>query len=113
MGALISSGWLFDIESSTDGRSRTGLTWVYWTLFDFRKVHFTALKAATTNIVLLVVIGALNLPMYVPALGCSLGVPIHMNHEFIGQGAANILAGLAGTMPNILVSQMISVLNPC
>lgn len=53
---------------------------------------------------LLVVIGVLNLPIYVPALGSSLDVSVNMNHEFMGQGVANILAGLAGTVPNILVS---------
>lgn len=56
-----------------------------------------------TNIVLVVVIGVLNLPIYVPALGLALKVKVNTNHEFIGQGVANILAGVAGTAPNILV----------
>ncbi len=63
------------------------------------------MKNAIENIVLLVVIGVLNLPIYVPALAFSLNVPYDMNHEFFGQGAANILAGLAGTAPNILVGR--------
>lgn len=101
---LVNSGWLFDVDLPNKGAADIGLDWVYWTLFDFTSVEIYALKAAVTNIVLLVVIGVLNLPIYVPALGSSLGVSVNMNHEFIGQGIANVLAGLAGTVPNILVS---------
>ena len=101
---LVSNGWLFGVDDSAKQQSGIGSAWVYWTLFDFSKVDLHALKNATTNIILLVVIGVLNLPIYVPALGSSLGVSVNMNHEFMGQGVANILAGLAGTVPNILVS---------
>jgi len=100
---LVKKGWLFGVDDSAKRQSGIGSAWVYWTLFDFYKVDLHALKNATTNIVLLVVIGVLNLPIYVPALGSSLGVPVNMDHEFMGQGIANILAGVAGTVPNILV----------
>ena len=103
MDMLVEKGWLFGIDDSVKPQSGIGFAWVYWTLFDFSKVDLHALKDATTNIVLLVIIGVLNLPIYVPALGSSLGVSVNMNHEFVGQGVANILAGLAGTVPNILV----------
>ncbi len=104
MSMLIEKGWLFCIDDSSNRSSGIGFAWVYWTLFNFSRVDLHALKDVTTNIVLLVVIGVLNLPIYVPALGTSLGVPVNMDHEFIGQGVANILAGIAGTVPNILVS---------
>ena len=104
MEMLTKTGWLFEVDDLARSQSGVGSAWVYWTLFDFSKVDIHALKKATTNIVLLVVIGVLNLPIYVPALGSALGVSVNMNHEFIGQGVANILAGCAGTVPNILAS---------
>lgn len=98
---LVRSGWLFSVPSS-QGQSGIGTDWIYWREFNFPKVEWWALRNAITNIVLLVVIGVLNLPIYVPALAFTLDVPYDMNHEFLGQGAANILAGVAGTVPNIL-----------
>lgn len=103
MKELVGAGWLFGVTKSSDQESGIGHAWVYWTLFDFSKVEMHALKHAITNIVLLVVIGVLNLPIYVPALGSSLKIPVNMNHELVGQGVANLLAGVAGTVPNILV----------
>lgn len=103
---LVKSGWLFEIHDSVNQQG--GVAWNYWTLFDFSKVEHNALKSATTNIVLVVVIGVLNLPVYLPALGLALQEPVNMNHEFIGQGAANVLAGMAGTVPNVLVDPPVS-----
>ncbi|PBK96451.1 hypothetical protein ARMGADRAFT_696861 [Armillaria gallica] len=99
---LVTNGWLFRVDASATRGSGIGTAWIYWREFDFSKVEWWAMKNAIENIVLLVVIGVLNLPIYVPALGFSLNVPYDMNHEFFGQGAANILAGIAGTAPNIL-----------
>ncbi|KAK0483260.1 hypothetical protein IW261DRAFT_1462344 [Armillaria novae-zelandiae] len=61
------------------------------------------MKNAIETIVLLVVIGALNLPIDVPALTFNLNAPYNMNQEFFSQGAANIMAGMERTAPNILV----------
>ncbi|PBK77738.1 hypothetical protein ARMSODRAFT_6448 [Armillaria solidipes] len=99
---LVANGWLFRVDASATRGSGIGTAWIYWREFDFSKVEWWAMKNAIENIVLLVVIGVLNLPIYVPALAFSLNVPYDMNHEFFGQGAANILAGIAGTAPNIL-----------
>ncbi|KAK0197494.1 hypothetical protein F5146DRAFT_1130353 [Armillaria mellea] len=101
--ALVANGWLFRVDASATRGSGIGTAWIYWREFDFSKVEWWAMKNAIENIVLLVVIGVLNLPIYVPALAFSLNVPYDMNHEFFGQGAANILTGITGTAPNILV----------
>ena len=101
---LITHGWLFRVDISPAQQGGIGTAWIYWREFNFPKVEWWALKHAITNIVLLVVIGVLNLPIFVPALASTLDVPYDMNHEFLGQGVANILAGIAGTVPNILVS---------
>lgn len=101
---LVRNGWLFRVDLSSSEQSGIGNGWIYWREFDFPKVEWWAIKSATTNMVLLVVIGVLNLPIFVPALAYKLNVPYDMDHEFLGQGVANLLAGVAGTVPNILVS---------
>lgn len=105
LSTLAEQGWLFSADNGSNSTQSPSLTEAlnYWSLFDFRLVKISALKHAVTNFVLLVVIGVLNLPLYVPALALALDVPYSMNHELIGQGAANILAGACGTVPNILV----------
>lgn len=108
MATLVESGWLFKVQETVNHQEGVGVSWAYWTLFDFSKVDGHALKSAATNIVVVVVIGVINLPIYLPALGLALEESVNMNHEFIGQGAANILAGMAGTVPNILVDPPVS-----
>ena len=89
---LIRNGWLSGVDDSAKPQSGIGSAWVYWTLFEFSQLDLHALKNVTTNIVLLVIVGVLDLPIYVlPKLDSSLGVTINMNHEFIEQGIANIL----------------------
>ncbi|CAN8098492.1 unnamed protein product [Discula destructiva] len=104
VAGLAADNWLFETPaSSAEGGVRGFVDAInYWQLFDFGKVRMSALGNAATNLVLLVVIGVLNLPVYVPALALALDVPFSMNHELIGHGASNILAGLCGTVPNIL-----------
>ncbi|KAJ7159018.1 sulfate transporter family-domain-containing protein [Mycena crocata] len=99
---LTATGWLFTVESASPSSAAIVAGWNYWSLFDFRLVEWWSLKSAIQNIVLLVVIGVLNLPIYVPTLAFTLDVSYNMNHELLGQGAANILAGITGTVPNIL-----------
>ncbi|KAJ7704782.1 sulfate transporter family-domain-containing protein [Mycena rosella] len=99
---LIATGWLFTVDATSTSSTAIVATWNYWSLFDFRLVEWWSLKSAIQNIVLLVVIGVLNLPIYVPTLAFTLDVSYDMNHELLGQGAANIFAGVVGTVPNIL-----------
>ncbi|KAJ7737831.1 hypothetical protein DFH07DRAFT_93682 [Mycena maculata] len=99
---LVDKGWLFTVDSTAGSSAAVVASWNYWTLFDFRLVEWWSLKSAIQNIVLLVIIGVLNLPIYVPTLAFTLDESYDMNHELIGQGAANIFAGVVGTVPNIL-----------
>ncbi|KIJ65769.1 hypothetical protein HYDPIDRAFT_27003 [Hydnomerulius pinastri MD-312] len=104
MTRLSSDGWLFTVEDSVRNQKGIGHAWDYWSLFDFSKVEWSAMTAAIENIVLLVVIGVLNLPIYIPAMSLVLGVPSYnMNHELIGHGVSNIFAGVVGTVPNLVV----------
>jgi hypothetical protein len=104
MAMLARRGWLFVIEESTQRQHGIGRAWMYWTLFDLDKIEWHAMKGAVADIVLLVVIGVLNLPLFIPMLAFALDVPSYdMDREFLGHGAANILAGLVGTLPNLVV----------
>jgi MFS superfamily sulfate permease-like transporter len=76
---LAEQGWLFstgEVLGSGNVNLRDALN--YWSLYDFRLVEMSALSHAVTNFVLLVVIGVLNLPVYVPALALTLDVPYSM-----------------------------------
>ncbi|KAK7007950.1 hypothetical protein R3P38DRAFT_3593018 [Favolaschia claudopus] len=100
--SLVAGGWLFTVDSAGSSPSGIVASWNYWTLFDFKMVQWWALKNATQNIVLLVVIGVLNLPIYVPTLAFTLDVSYDMNHELLGQAAGNFFAGVVGTLPNLV-----------
>ncbi|KAJ7698325.1 hypothetical protein B0H17DRAFT_1328630 [Mycena rosella] len=95
---LIVAGWLFDVESPSSA-SAVVASWNYWKLFNFTLVEWRSFTSAIQNIVLLVVFGVLNLPIYIPALAFTLDVSYDMNHELL---ASNILAGLLGTAPNMI-----------
>ncbi|KAF7289697.1 Sulfate transporter [Mycena chlorophos] len=95
------TGWLFTVQSASSNGSGAPV-WDYWALFDFNLVQWHALKSAAQNIVLVVIIGILNLPIYVPTLAFTLDVSYNMDHELIGQGIGNLFSGVAGAVPNIL-----------
>lgn len=79
LSGLAERGWLFSTgESLGSGHMSLKDALNYWTLFDFHLVDMSALSNAVTNFVLLVVIGVLNLPVYVPALALTLDVPYSM-----------------------------------
>lgn len=98
---LSTRGWLFILPS---GSSAPASSWNYWRLFDFGLVRWSALGAATQNILLLVLIGVLNLPIYVPAMAMTLKTNGYsMNHELLGHAVANFLSGCVGSVPNLVV----------
>lgn len=105
MEHLSATGWLFTVENSVRHQKGIGRSWDYWSLFDFKRIEWHAMGAAVQNIVLLVIIGVLNLPIYIPAMAVSLNMPsFNMNHELMGHGLSNIFAGIVGTIPNLVVS---------
>ncbi|KAF2727544.1 hypothetical protein EJ04DRAFT_594717 [Polyplosphaeria fusca] len=101
LDALRSAGWLFTVEKS---HRDTGYDWNYWALFDFSLVKWNAMTAAIQDIVLLIVIAVISLPIFIPAMALTLDIPSYnMNWEFFGHGISNLLAGVAGTVPNLVV----------
>ncbi|KAJ7036917.1 hypothetical protein C8F04DRAFT_457262 [Mycena alexandri] len=98
---LITAGWLFAVHPATSSSALVA-SWNYWALFNFKLVEWWAFKSAIQNLVLSVVIGVLNLPIYVPTIAFTLDMSYDMDHELLGQGVGNIFAGLVGTIPNII-----------
>ena len=104
MTTLAAQGWLFSIQGSSKPHHGLGTAWNYWKLFDFNMVEWSAMSAAIQNIVLLVIIGVLNLPIYIPAMRIMLNEPkVNMDWELIGHGLSNLFAGAAGSLPNLVV----------
>jgi len=105
--SLAAQGWLFTIQHppTKSHSSVTGTSWNYWELFDFPAVKWYAMTGAIQDTVFSVVIGVLDLPIYVPAMAISVDVSTYnMNHELFGHGVSNLLAGAVGTIPNLVVS---------
>ncbi|KAI0572199.1 sulfate transporter [Pyrenophora tritici-repentis] len=100
---LASAGWLFAMEQGP-AQATAAAEWDYWALFDFNKVEWRALSAGTRDILLLVLIGALSLPIFASAAALEWGEPDQsMNHEFVGHGISNTVAGAMGALPNLFV----------
>lgn len=103
MTQLSSQGWLFALQQPISGHG-LGTSWNYWNLFDFRLVAWSAIPHAAKNIALVVIIGVLNLPIWVPALGMVLKEPhFDVDRELLGHGISNIISGAVGTLPNLVV----------
>jgi MFS superfamily sulfate permease-like transporter len=101
---LESAGWLFKAKAYHTSTLSVA-SWNYWRLFDFAKVEWGALSATFGDMVLLVLVGVLTLPIYVSISVIDLKASDHsMNHDFVGHGVANVLIGLMGTLPAIMVS---------
>lgn len=99
---LAAKGWLFTIKNTESSSVRT--SWNYWKLFDFSRTRWSAIATVAPGITSLVVIGVLNLPLYVPAVSLMLNQPDYsMNRELVGHSLSNILSGAVGSVPNLLV----------
>ncbi|KAJ5047781.1 hypothetical protein J3E74DRAFT_295580 [Bipolaris maydis] len=103
MKKLVSAGWLFSVEHRST-QATAAAEWDYWALFNFNKVEWYALSAGIRDIILLVLIGALSLPIFASEALLERGKSDNsMNHEFVGHGISNTIAGAIGTLPNLFV----------
>ncbi|KAH6901521.1 vacuole protein [Coprinopsis sp. MPI-PUGE-AT-0042] len=96
---LRENGWLFDIGA--DGGREPW--WKFYTYYDFRSVHFTALWNTLPTQFALLFFNILHPPLNVPALAVSLDMDVDTNKELVGHGYSNLVSGLFGTVPNYLV----------
>lgn len=106
-------GWLFDLPSSSSSVSSSSSSsplsstlppfYTFWTYFDFSLIDASALAACIPTILALSFFGILHVPINVPALAVSSKQDVDINHEIVGHGVSNIIAGLLGTCQNYLV----------
>ncbi|WFD34056.1 hypothetical protein MCUN1_000884 [Malassezia cuniculi] len=78
----------------------------FWMLYDFKIIRWDAIRSIFVDIIILVIIGAINLPIYYPALRESLPKTPRtatIQKEFLGHGISNILSGAVGSLPNLIV----------
>lgn len=67
-------------------------------------VEWRALSAGIGDVLMLVLIGALSLPIFASEAALDWGKGDHsMNHEFVGHGISNTVAGAVGALPNLFV----------
>lgn len=98
---LRSTGWLFALAPHHHAVNED---WNYWAAFDVSRVHWRAVSAASGDMARLVVVGILSLPIFVAAVAIDIkALDYSMDQEFFGHGLANVIAGLAGTLPNVIV----------
>lgn len=98
MDTLHSHGWVFDSPPA-------GNPWYhFWTLYDFKAVHWGALADTVPTMFALTFFGILHVPINVPALGVSTGEDnLNVDRELIAHGISNTLSGLCGSVQNYLV----------
>ncbi|RYN15979.1 hypothetical protein AA0116_g12652 [Alternaria tenuissima] len=100
---LASAGWLFTSEQGPT-QATAAADWDYWALFNFHMVEWRALSAGIGDVLMLVLIGALSLPIFASEAALDWGKGDHsMNHEFVGHGISNTVAGAVGALPNLFV----------
>lgn len=98
MATLHSHGWVFDPPPA-------GNPWYhFYTLYDFKAVHWGALADTIPAMFALTFFGVLHVPINVPALGISTGEDnLNVDRELIAHGLSNCISGLFGSVQNYLV----------
>ncbi|EXJ58851.1 hypothetical protein A1O7_06281 [Cladophialophora yegresii CBS 114405] len=98
METMHSGGWVFDPPPS-------GHPWYhFYTLYDFKVVHWGALADTIPTMFALTFFGILHVPINVPALGVSTGEDnLNVNRELVAHGISNCVSGLFGSVQNYLV----------
>lgn len=90
--------WVFDV-----GKAAKAPFWRFYTYFDFRKTSGQALWATMPTQLALTFFSILHVPLNVPALAVSVNEDnLDTDRELLAHGFSNILAGLAGSVPNYL-----------
>lgn len=95
---LHSNGWIFDSPPA-------GNPWYhFYTLYNFRAVHWGALGETVPAMFALTFFGVLHVPINVPALGISTGEDnLNVDRELLAHGVSNALSGCLGSIQNYLV----------
>lgn len=98
LDSLRKDDWVFDV-----GKAAEAPFWRFYTYFDFTKTSGQALWATMPTQLALTFFSILHVPLNVPALAVSVNEDnLDTDRELLAHGFSNILAGLAGSVPNYL-----------
>ncbi|KOS15563.1 sulfate transporter family protein [Malassezia pachydermatis] len=106
MQSLVDHHWLFMKVPEGESVTERMKFYEFWGLFKFGLIRWHAMQTVLVEMIVLIIIGALNLPIYYPTLRENLPhVPrtASIQREFIGHGIANLVTGLCGTLPCLIV----------
>ncbi|KAH6719167.1 sulfate transporter family protein-like protein [Leptodontidium sp. MPI-SDFR-AT-0119] len=95
---LRENGWIFE------GPAAGEPWWYFYTLYNFKLVHWGAVAETIPSMLALTFFGVLHVPINVPSLGFKLGIDdIDLDRELMAHGVSNALSGFAGSIQNYLV----------
>ncbi|CZT01608.1 related to sulfate transporter [Rhynchosporium agropyri] len=95
---LRQGGWIFE------GPAAGEPWWYFYTLYDFKLVHWGAVAETIPSMFALTFFGVLHVPINVPSLGFKLDIDdIDLDRELMAHGVSNALSGFAGSIQNYLV----------
>ncbi|KAL3427812.1 hypothetical protein PVAG01_01321 [Phlyctema vagabunda] len=96
---LRNAGWVFQGPKNVNEP-----WWHFYTLYDFKKVHWGALAETIPAMFALTFFGVLHVPINVPALGNTTQEDnVNLDHELIAHGFSNMISGCVGSIQNYLV----------
>lgn len=95
---LTQAGWIFEGPESGEP------WWYFYTLYDFKVVHWGAIAECIPAMFALTFFGILHVPINVPSLAFSVKEDnLNLDRELIAHGLSNGLSGLVGSIQNYLV----------
>lgn len=98
IGNLREIGWIFDAPDAGEP------WWYFYTLYDFKLVHWGAVAETIPTMFALTFFGVLHVPINVPALAFNIGEDnLNLDRELIAHGVSNALSGFVGSIQNYLV----------
>ncbi|OBT57448.1 hypothetical protein VE04_02299 [Pseudogymnoascus sp. 24MN13] len=95
---LREDGWIFDAPDADEP------WWYFYTLYDFKLVHWGAVAENIPAMFALTFFGVLHVPINIPALAFNIGEDhLDLDRELVAHGISNALSGFAGSIQNYLV----------
>ncbi|KFY16737.1 hypothetical protein V492_01127 [Pseudogymnoascus sp. VKM F-4246] len=95
---LREDGWIFDAPDANEP------WWFFYTLYDFKLVHWGAVAENIPAMFALTFFGVLHVPINIPALAFNIGEDhLDLDRELVAHGISNALSGFAGSIQNYLV----------
>ena len=91
-------GWVFAAPDADEP------WWFFYTLYDFKSVHWGAVAQNIPAMFALTFFGVLHVPINIPALAFNIGEDhLDLDRELVAHGISNALSGCFGSIQNYLV----------